>query len=127
MQSRAHGNGNKPLLPLLVWRGWTARNSPLPFISHVAFPLSLSPLFFSPPVLLFLSLLPFLLLLFSSSTAPHTQLETHIQKQKKERKNKTKKKKTPHTKQKIEKGNKENRKKTKKRRMKRSQRKKKKL
>jgi hypothetical protein len=82
---------------LLVWRGWTARNSPFPFISHVAFPLSLSPLFFSPPVLLFLSLLPFLLLLFSSSTAPHTQLETHIQKQKKERKNKTKKKKKPPT------------------------------
>jgi hypothetical protein len=36
-----------------------------------------------------MSLLPFLLLLFSSSTTPHTQLKTHIQKQKKEKKKKT--------------------------------------
>jgi hypothetical protein len=33
---RAHGNGNKPLLPLLVCKGWTARDSPLVVPPRVA-------------------------------------------------------------------------------------------
>ncbi len=103
LQSRAHGDGDKPLLPVLICKDYTPRDSPLPIAFHVAFPFHLSPpffflslvlLFLFPPffvvlvlLFLFVSLLPFLLLLFSSSTASHTH---NLQKQKKERKKKTK-------------------------------------
>jgi len=49
LQSKAHGDGNKPLLPLLVCKGWITRYSPL----LVVFPLRLSPPFFVVLVLLF--------------------------------------------------------------------------
>jgi hypothetical protein len=69
LQSRAHDDDNNPLLPLLVCRGWIARNSPL----SVILPLHLSPFFFVA-----------LVLLFHNST--HTQLKTYIHTYKKKRK-----------------------------------------
>jgi len=68
LQSRAHGNGNKPLLLLLFCR---ARDSPLlvgPHVAHVALPLCLSPPLFVALVLLF-----------------HNSTHTHKDKRKKEK------------------------------------------
>jgi len=71
---KVHGNGNKPLLPLLVCEGWTRRYSPL----LVALP--------------FVSLLPILLFLSFFSTIPQRQPKTYTQRLKQ---NKTKRAKRP--------------------------------
>ncbi len=102
LQSRAHGDGDQPLLPLLVCKGWTPRDSPLPIAFHVAFPFRLSPPFFFHLVLIFLFppflVVPVLLfslflsslfccsyspLIFSSSTASHTHNLRHTKNKKK--------------------------------------------
>jgi hypothetical protein len=43
LQLRAHNDGNKPLLPSRVCKGWAARDSPLVVAPCVALPLCLSP------------------------------------------------------------------------------------
>jgi hypothetical protein len=82
LQLKAHGNGNKLLLPLVVCRVWSIRDSPLPIAPHVALPLCVSP--------------TFLLLMSSSFVTPHTHTtqhtHTHTHRQKKEKKNTTKRK-----------------------------------